>query len=138
MAKVLHEVQPPADLERPVVRTLELAEQLLGDAFPEVSAQLGALRVVHVVGQDVVDEVGRHVSRGGSVGPLVWAVAVGEAVAPVVFDCYEVAVEDFELCGELALPRLIILALRQERIVANSKVSTAISGICSMFLKVEW
>ena len=69
------------------------------DTVPEIAAVLGAGRAVDIVGQDVVDEVGRHVSGMGEVGPFAWGMVAREAVAPVFFYGDEVAAEYFELCS---------------------------------------
>ncbi len=62
LTELFHKVQPPSDLERLIVGTLEFAEHLFGNAVPEIFPDLRALRAVDVVSQDVVDKVRRHVS----------------------------------------------------------------------------
>ena len=101
LTEIFHEVQPPSDLERLVVRTLEFAVDFFGDAIPEVFPVLHARRAVDVVRQDVVDQIRRHVSGCGVVGPLAWVMTLGESIPPVVFDRDQVAVVYLELFNRL-------------------------------------
>ncbi len=62
LAELLDEVQPPSNLERLIVGTLEFAEDLFRNPVPEIFPNLRTLGAVDVMGQDVVDKIRRHVS----------------------------------------------------------------------------
>ena len=101
LTELFHEIQPPSNLERLIVGTLEFAEHFFGNAIPEIFPNLCALWAVDVMSQDVVDKVRRHVSRRGVVRPLSWVMTLRKPVPPVIFDRDQVTVVNLELFKRL-------------------------------------